>query len=299
MISHLESLMEVGREINEKDENLPAKRPTYDKGYWTGLKLIALKYYVKPYLNILGPRKKLAYVDLLAGPGLNRLGDRQVPIPGSPLIPMTLRESQHDYARYILVEHNKDYCGALEQRVSQYPENSTTLLLCQNVNSAITAVIDALEKDEIEHSLVFIDPEGLEFHWNSLTQLIDAIDCDIIVNFPSAGLARCLGKPDTYPTVARFLGIKETAIPGLESAQAIGLYRRALAHLGLNISMEIEISSGMGFGYHLIPAVRRTWAGSPWFGRIWGELKKRVDRTGAEFLDIIAQQIDGVLGSIS
>lgn len=84
MINHLGPLMEVGTEIDERDVKLPAKVPTYDKGYWTGLKLIALKYYVKPYLNILGPRKRLAYIDLLAGPGLNRLGDREVPVPGSP-----------------------------------------------------------------------------------------------------------------------------------------------------------------------------------------------------------------------
>lgn len=290
--------MEVGRDINERDTNLPAKIPTYDKGYWTGLKLIALKYYIKPYLDILGPRKTLAYLDLLAGPGLNRIGDRHVPIPGSPLIPMALRESKHDFSRYLLVEQDAAYCNALKQRVKNYPAQSKTLILCDDVNRVISKVIDSMEEDDVDHALVFIDPEGLEFHWNSLARLVKDIECDIIVNFPSAGVARCLGSPPTHATLARFLGVQQGQVPALTSETAIQVYRQGLAGVGLNISMEIEISSGTGFRYHLIPAVRTTFSGSPWYSPIWGGFKERVDRTGAKFLDIIAQQIDGKQGSL-
>lgn len=85
------------------------------------------------------------------------------------------------------------------------------------MNQVINNIVESLEENEIEHSLVFIDPEGLEFHWDSLGQLIKDVECDVIVNFPSAGLARCLGNPSTYPTVARFLGTPADAINGMRS----------------------------------------------------------------------------------
>src|SRR2546426_8778910 len=97
LAKHLSPLMEAGRKLLEFDSTLPIRDPpTYDRGYWTGLKLIALKYYVKPYLNILAGRTRVAFVDLFAGPGLNRIGKRRVPIPGSPLLPLTVRETAPD-----------------------------------------------------------------------------------------------------------------------------------------------------------------------------------------------------------
>jgi len=61
-----------GREIQAIDATLPAALPAYEKGYWTGLKLILVRYYMPGYLNILAPKMRVAYIDLFAGPGAGR-----------------------------------------------------------------------------------------------------------------------------------------------------------------------------------------------------------------------------------
>ena len=40
MLKHLKPLMEKGKELAARDSTLPVKDPeSYDRGYWTGLKL--------------------------------------------------------------------------------------------------------------------------------------------------------------------------------------------------------------------------------------------------------------------
>ena len=62
--------------------------PSYEKGPWTVLKLISLKYILSIYTNIIGTKrffKKMVYIDFLAGPGLNKI-DRRINMLGSPFI---------------------------------------------------------------------------------------------------------------------------------------------------------------------------------------------------------------------
>ena len=294
---HLAQLMKAGQEIQAMDASLPMK-PSYDKGNWTGLKLIALKYYIRPFLDLLGQKKTLAYVDLLAGPGLDRLGERQVPVPGSPLIPLVVQESQHRFQLIVVAERKTEYYSALVKRIDRMPGHPLVTSLKGDINLRMDEVIEALKQAGVEHSLVFIDPEGLEFTWSTISTLVGNLDCDVIVNFPSAGVARCLAAEHTYETLSDFLGVGINEVGQLDADGAIQVYRRKLASLGLNISTEIEIPSGMGYRYHLIPAVRATQAGSPWFEPIFGSLKKRIGQTGPELLDLVAQQIDGVLGEL-
>src|SRR5579875_1842923 len=119
IIKHLGPLMQKGKEILQKSESTPTKdAPTYDRGNWTALKLILLKYYLKPYLEILvgGQGKKVAYVDLFAGPGLNRIGASKVAIPGSPIVPLVIREAKWQFSSFIFSELNKEHYDALNSR---------------------------------------------------------------------------------------------------------------------------------------------------------------------------------------
>src|SRR5438445_13673751 len=91
MLKHLKPLMEKGKELAARDSTLPVKDPeSYDRGYWTGLKLIALKYYIKPYLDILGARMKVGYLDLFPAPGLKEIVSRGVKRPGYPPSPIVV-----------------------------------------------------------------------------------------------------------------------------------------------------------------------------------------------------------------
>jgi len=306
ILKHLEPLMSAGKKLAAEDPTLPVRDPkSYDPGYWTGLKLIALKYYIRPYLDILGQREKVAYVDLFAGPGLNRIGDRRVELPGSPLIPIMIHEEQpgRSFSLYVFSEQNPSYCHALGVRARRLcPEGARIEPPYEgDSNEYVSQLAGILRDNDIGHSLVFVDPEGLQWAWTSMERLIRTVPCDLIVNFPSSGFTRISTKTDleTRKTIARFLGMPVDDLPAVvDEDWAIQRYRTMLGSLGKDISTEIKITDYGAFHYHLIPAVRKTHAGSPWF-RALRELKKRVDRLHGGLLGMVARQVDGVVGTLT
>ncbi len=287
--------MAKGREIQAIDATLPASLPAYEKGYWTGLKLILVRYYMPGYLNILAPKMKVAYIDLFAGPGLNLIGDARVPVAGSPLLPSAMEGTSHQFDAFILCEKREDYVRALRMRLGRFVPQERMRIHQGDANEFVDELPAILEDRDIGHSLVFIDPEGLEFRCDALARLLRSVNCDVIINFPSAGLVRNLTTGDnaTLETVRSFLGLSPTdALPATEEG-AIDWYRNELAGLGKNISTEIVVSAGdVPFHYHLIPAVRTTKGGSGWF-RILTTAKQRIERLGGDVVGIVSAQIDG------
>ena len=298
LTKHLSPLMDAGRDILSRSRSLPAKPPpTYDKGYWTGLKLVLEKYYIPPYLNILAPRTRVGYVDLFAGPGLNKIGDQKVPIPGSPLVPVAVKDplKKHTFSAFIFSETEEEYAKALATRVKFFPEmTAISQIRTQDANQVVVELPDILKDLDIGHCLVFIDPEGLEFKWKSLESLVTHTDCDLIINFPSSGVQRNLQNPETKHTVQAFLGPGSENIPrGADEEWAIQLYRKNLAKVGKDVSTEITIKSGGPFHYHLIPAVKTTYRNSPWFSNIFPRAKQIIERLSGDVLGIISDQIEG------
>ncbi len=300
LIKHLTPLMDAGKDLMSKSNQFPVKFPTYDKGYWAGLKLILEKYYLKPYLNIQGKRGlKLAYVDLFAGPGLDLIGDRKVPIPGSPLIPIMIRETDYQFSAFIFSEIEEQYINALKKRVELFPSiENITKILAEDANVVIHRLPDTLRSYDINHSLVFIDPEGMELKWTSLEYLANNVECDLIINFPSSGLHRNLHNPSVIPKIKEFLGLGSDNIPSNADEQwAIQIYRNKLATTGKDISTEIVVRSGNAFHYHLIPAVKTTYGGSPWF-QAFIDAKQKIEGFTGDVLGVIADQIEGRMGSL-
>src|SRR5438093_4636793 len=153
--THLAPLMAAGKKLAAFDENLPSRDPpSYDRGYWTGLKLVALKYYFRPYLNILAGKTRVAYVDLFAGPGLDRIGKRSVPLPGSPLVPMMIHEAAEgkNFVHYIFCEKRREYYDALTARAEAYRSAGCGLTLLQgDANERVGDVLAAVKKHRIGH----------------------------------------------------------------------------------------------------------------------------------------------------
>jgi len=294
--------MQAGRTLAEFDTELPAKElPSYDRGPWTGLKLIALKYYLPAYLNILAKRTHVGYVDFFAGPGLNRIGERRVPLPGSPLIPVVIREASPErfFHHYFVCEQDEEYCEALTARMENFLDRRARMTsFYGDANEFVGRLPRLVREMGIGHCLVFVDPEGLEWAWDSMTELVSHVSCDVIVNFPSSGLQRISTRPDTRATIGRFLGRGEQDLPASVNEEwALQVYRENLANLGKDISTEIRITDYGAYHYDLIPAVSSTISGSPWF-KTFLELRDRVHRLHGEILNMVAQQIDGVLGTI-
>lgn len=303
LAKHLRPLLEAGRKLSAFDESLPDRQPTYDPGYWSGLKLISLKYYIRPYLNILAPRTSVGYVDFFAGPGLDRLGRRRCPLPGSPLVPLMIRETRDDrfFKRIFLCERKAEYDGALRKRVSEYlPGFCDRTFHRGDANRFVRKLPELVDEHGIGHCLVFIDPEGMEWKWSSMVRLVENVDCDVIINFPSTGIQRNSTNrdPETRRTMARYLGIPLKSLPfPVGSDWAIRTYRENLQGVGKDISTEIRVSAKGAFRYHLIPAVRKTATGSQWF-RIFLALKERIEKFDGDILGLIAQQLEGRQGFI-
>jgi len=296
--------MAAGKKLAAFDENLPSRDPpSYDRGYWTGLKLVALKYYFRPYLNILAGKTRVAYVDLFAGPGLDRIGKRSVPMPGSPLVPMMIHEAAEgkNFAQYIFCEKSREYSDALRARAEAHRSAGCSLTLLRgDANERVGDVLAAVARHRIGHCLVFLDPEGLEWKWSSMERLLAGISCDVIVNFPSAGLTRVSTRTDTTrETISAFLGEPLDELPEVVDEEwALERYKTKLADLGRDVSTEIRITDVGAFHYHLIPAVRTTRGGSPWFAT-FVTLRDQVQQLHAEILGMVAAQIDGELGTIA
>lgn len=291
--NHLQPLMEAGKDLYARSNTLETKLPTYDKGYWTGLKLILVKYYVKPYLDILagGQGKKVAYVDLFSGPGLNLIGDRKVPVPGSPMIPLVINQSKYAFSSYIFSDTNSACTDALKRRMATLEKvDGSTTILNEDANEVVKKLPELL--DGVDHALVFIDPEGMELSWSSLCSLVNNLQCDLIINFPSTGIARNLHNPQTETTIKKFLGLEQEIPQEATENWAIQKYRQNLAGIGKDISTEIMVQGPGAFHYHLIPAMRLTQGGSPWFD-VFRSAKERIQRLSGQVLGMIADQIDG------
>jgi len=308
--NHLRALMEIGKKVRQFDTQLQASMPlyTYDKGYWTGLKLICLNYYLPTYINILGKNNRIAYVDLFCGPGLNLIGDRKVPVPGSAIIPIEHYKTKKGFDFHLYGDTNTEYIHALKRRLECYasiPSYSFRMEMAdairEDANNLARRAPDILSEKDIDHCLVFVDPEGFQLKWSSLEYFVNNFpNSDLIILFPSAGLPRVLGRKDkaTWNTIKDFIGPGSECLDQNSSEDdAIALYRNNLANLGKDISTQIAVTGSGSFHYHLIPAVRNTQSGSPWFDS-FREVKRRIESLDSEIVNIIAQQIDGLQGTL-
>jgi three-Cys-motif partner protein len=294
---HFGKLIKQGEEIRRCDATLECKIEDYEKnGHWPAMKLMTLECYITPYLRILGNQgKKMAYIDLFAGPGLNVLGEYKTPIPGSPLIPMCFNESEFDFSLFVLCEISDGRADSLEKRIGMINSHHDMVRLERiDANNLIQDLPEILTENKIDHSLIFIDPEGCEFSWSSMETLVTKLGtkCDLIINFPSSGIPRLVDCPQK---LIDFLGPGSENMPKETSKihdWAISIYRKNLESIGLNISTEIKVAGRGPYHYHLIPAVRKTRGGSPWF-RIFDGVKKRVERLDSSSLSCMADCLEG------
>lgn len=163
-------------------------------GEWTHDKL----YYVNAYIGrfIVSMRGKnwraINYIDLFSGPGKNRLPSGRV-VLGSPLL--SLLQSQ-SFNHYYFVDNAPENISALKQRCSQYSGDMITFVT-GDANQAVKQIVSGIQavdrvyKQGIGSSLnlAFLDPEGLELHWDTVARLASC-RTDMIIYYPQMGITR-------------------------------------------------------------------------------------------------------------
>ncbi len=178
----LEELEKVGEACNE------FKR-------WTPLKLIALSYFVGPYLRIMGKLRErrgkttLFYIDLFAGSGINRVG--KYLLAGSPIVAIdSATKETHKFDRMFFVDYDEKYAKSLKSRLEfletyedkdpskLFPEAKFSWIsgryevIPEDSNKVIDSIVNEIESEDYKHYLAFIDPYKWEIKMDSLQRCL-------------------------------------------------------------------------------------------------------------------------------
>jgi three-Cys-motif partner protein len=274
---------------------------TYDKGLWAFWKLLIHAYYVDIFTNVAKEnRENVGYIDLLAGPGFNKLKDLDLIIAGSPLIAklsprITKKGQSKNFDWMILVDIDESNCSSLNQILD-------AIILCDNCNS--DRVMSEIQKEMQPESsiyLAFIDPEGTQVLWSTMENLF-ALPGDLIINHPWSGVARIAGnyysrtdqsRESFGETLDNFFG--DSAWRDITpNSIAEDLYDFYLSRITKYRSEIVEFSVTMAGGgqYRIVVATQRTRRGSPWLKPL-RELRDRLSRISDTQLERLVQVYKG------
>lgn len=198
------------------------------------------------------PWSAFNYIDLQAGPGKNRIGDKI--LLGSPLLALNI---DPPFTHYWFNEWSASTFTALEQRISASPNASKVHLFQKDVNEAVDIIVESItemdkqarnDKKWSTFNVAFLDPEGLEITWHTVERLAQVARMDLIINFSTSGINRNLHQAEV---IDRFYGSQQwrTSVSNSNPKssrrrQFIDIYRDQLESFGYYIATDDTI------GYH-------------------------------------------------
>lgn len=182
--------MVINSALDTEDDDLLMRK----SGEWTHDKL----YFVNALLGrfIVSMRKKnwraIHYIDLFAGPGKNRLSDGRV-ILGSPLLALSQKQP---FDRYFFADNEPANIADLQKRCAQFP-NSRVCYYLDDANQAVDEIVSEIKAVDTVYragvwpslNLAFLDPQGLELHWDTVAKLADC-RTDMIIYYSQMGITR-------------------------------------------------------------------------------------------------------------
>jgi three-Cys-motif partner protein len=178
--------------LEPEDDGLPM-RPS---GPWVKEKLFFLERYLHMFsITMSGkPWRAVNYIDLFAGSGKCRVRDDGKVHLGSPLLALT---APRPFTNYF-------FADCVAESVEVLKERSSTSQLCDRVrytvgdsNVEVGEIVGYIRQVDAEYrngewpslNLAFLDPEGLELHWETVAALAE-VRTDLIIHYSQMGLAR-------------------------------------------------------------------------------------------------------------
>lgn len=164
----------------ESDDGLMAR----DCGPWTEQKLWFWHRYLSITTNaMVGPKWKqgLVYIDLFGGPGVCKIETTGRRLPGSPLI---AANTPKPFSKILLCELGEDEASACKRRMEASPASDRFEIIEGDCNSKIEEVVSHIPQGAL--SLAFVDPEGLDFHFETLRRLTQGRAVDLLMLFADA-----------------------------------------------------------------------------------------------------------------
>ncbi len=178
-------------EYIEKIENKFDKSSLYEAHLWTPLKLVTLMWWLAVYSKII-PKyfSKFCYIDLLASSGANVIKESGDVVLGSPLLSFLIPDTP--FTDHIFVEQDGEKAETLKKILDHFKildpskfENYTIL------KGDCNEKINDISFDKHTHYFCFVDCEGLDVKWTTLSKLIEQ-KSDILLNFQRSSINRVL-----------------------------------------------------------------------------------------------------------
>lgn len=262
------------RDLQRNADDIWGVRPDIDNSFneWSTIKLIILSGVVDLYTRIIPNHfEDFYYIDAMSGSGSVVIEGHDERFVGSPILTSALAHDQFDHM--FLIELDSDKAQALRQRMEfvsselDYGLDGNFSVIEGDANEEIPELVDNEIQDAIlesgsVHTLSFIDNEGADIEWDTITKLT-SIYSDLVINFPSNNIQRMAGVPNAT-ALNEFYGNRRWRGAGTDSLELRSIYKGGLSELGRNIQEAIRVQGSRNFHYDVIYATRETANGSPY-----------------------------------
>ena len=171
--------------LQPQDDGLPTRL----SGNWAAIKLDYLARYINMFETAMRDKWAIRnYIDLLAGPGKNRVRNSKTILLGSPLLALNI---PHPFTGYYFVDKSARYTAALKQRCTSSPFNNRVDIRTGDCNELVNDIVARLIRDDKRSlNLAFLDPSGLELHWTTVAKLASLQRLDLIIYYSQMGFKR-------------------------------------------------------------------------------------------------------------
>ncbi len=272
---------------NEANKFGLVTKRTYDVHAWGILKLSLLAFYVAVYSRIIKAHFPQAYyLDLFAGPGLNRIKETGDLILGSPLLADLIPKAAKKFDKLLLIERDQNDANALRKLLPKADVFHNDV----NADGLDLALKVAQRGSASVPMLAFVDPEGLAVHWATLDKLLRTWS-DVIINYQPLAVRRTIGSIKTNLAYKNALNLYFGSDVWKDCENDGQLFQSYLINIQQHkeVVIPIRVNGVGGFYYYIIFAVKRTKGAQEWIGAIERAREKIEQATSADaqrFLDI-------------
>ncbi len=169
---------------------------------WTADKLEFLRLYLPAFVTAckkaVAAGAELHYVDGFAGEGKNDIDGTLV--NGSPLLAL-----EFGFHRFHFVEANRAKFKSLKAHIDIHPRAAAvSTLKCGDFNKVVHAILGKIPS--FSPAFFFLDPEGLELHWDTVAAIAQRERADVFVLVSGSGIIRNWHQPGA---ATRFFGSED------------------------------------------------------------------------------------------
>ena len=155
-------------------------------GPWTSVKLDYLRRYIYMFETSMRDRpwRQRNYIDLFAGSGKYREEKRGPVLLGSALIALS---TEYPFTNLYLADANVENIEGLKSRCK--PSQSQLKYYAGDANIVVDNVVSEIADVDSRRisgkwsslNLAFLDPDGLELEWSTVTKLASLFTMDLII----------------------------------------------------------------------------------------------------------------------